>query len=644
MQARRQASKFIIAALALVAVGCSNSAGVSVKDRTGDTSDGSPDGSTPSTGTIDWGTCTDEKATDAALECATMTVPLDYDHPDGKSIDIALVRTPATKGRQGAVLFNPGGPGASGFDPIAVNGTYIQSKLGLEHFDIIGFDPRGVDRSGGLACVDATFQDAHLYLDDTPDTPAEQKLLDESDTAFEDACVAKYSDTLKFYSTANTARDMDRIRAGLGDQQLSYLGISYGTYLGAVYATLFPDHVRAMVLDSAYEPNGDTVEQQYLTQLVGFEGAFGDWAAWCTKQAACQFKAADVGARWDTLRQHLDDRPLKSTDGREINQATLKRATVAELYSKDQWPVLGQALLAAESGDGSKILSIADEYNGRHPGGTFDSMFQASGVIRCASGINTQPAPDPKALLTELQTKAPRFSKGITLKDLAPADGDVDGCGRLTGAIEAVKVNYSAKGPIVVIGGTKDPATPIRWAKEMTAEMGASARMVTFTGEGHGQLLVSRCVTKIEGVVLADLTAPAVGTVCDPDPVIARPSWFGNLKFPAEVSEVVSLPAVSATLGVGETIGYSEIRTTSLAVKDAAAAIGKSLNGAGFKTAGTQDLGLTDVLDTGYLAPNGDLLIVVVLGPKAFDTKDLASLKPEVPAGKTIVLYAYVPQ
>jgi pimeloyl-ACP methyl ester carboxylesterase len=314
MRARRGA---IMLTVSMVVAGCTAGSGVTARVRTIATTESSvaapapapaPDNSVvpvptstattdpPLEGSIAWGACTDELATEAVLECATLAVPLDYDDPTGTALDLALVRVPAEGERRGAVLFNPGGPGGSGFDPIALSGTVIQSELGLTQFDLVGFDPRGVDRSGGIKCVGDAFQDAHLYLDDTPDTPEEQQLLDEADQGFIDGCTAKYGDTLKFYSTANTARDMDAIRAGLGDDQMSFLGISYGTYLGGVYASLFPERVRAMVLDSAYEPNGDTVEEQYLTQLVGFEGAFNDWASWCQNDEACQFTAADVGA------------------------------------------------------------------------------------------------------------------------------------------------------------------------------------------------------------------------------------------------------------------------------------------------------------------------------------------------------------
>ena len=257
---------------------------------------------------------------------------------------MALVRVPATGDRKGAVLLNPGGPGASAFDYVAAGGTTYTHALGTQNFDFVGFDPRGVERSSGIRCVSDEFVDEHLYVDDTPDTPEEQALKDESQKGFVDACKEKYGDTLRFYSTANTARDMDAIREALGDDQLSYLGISYGTYLGATYATMFPDRVRSMVLDSVVETNGDTTQQAYETQLVGFEGAFANWSKWCEGDATCGFNTADVDARWDALKQQLDDAPIKGADGRIANNATMERATVAALYSESDWRVLGEAL------------------------------------------------------------------------------------------------------------------------------------------------------------------------------------------------------------------------------------------------------------------------------------------------------------
>jgi pimeloyl-ACP methyl ester carboxylesterase len=673
MSARRHAVPALLVLAATFAAACSNSVGVRATDRaaTAQTGAGTPgtgptdstqttdstrttDSAPPGTGagtgdtidmsgmhfTVTWAACTDPKATDKVLQCATLTVPLDYADPKGKSVDLALVKAPATSSRTGAILFNPGGPGGSGFDPIAESGTGIQSRMGLEHFDIIGFDPRGVDRSGGIRCVDDAFQNKYLYLDDTPDTPAAQQLLDEATAGFAKGCKDHYADTLRFYSTANTARDMEAIRMALGDEQISYLGISYGTYLGAVYATMFPDRVRAMVLDSAFEPNGDTVEQQWLTQLVGFEGAFNDWAAWCAGDTSCAFTAADVGKRWDALRTQLDDHPITTADGRVANQTTMDVATSASLYSRSEWSVLADALAKAEKGDASGIFTLADAYEGRHADGTFDTLQQSFQVIDCASGIEQTTPPDPQALLDKIHAQAPRMGATVTLKDLTKGSE----CAGITGHAPQVALHYSGKGPIVVVGGTRDPATPIRWAQEMTKELGASARLVTFTGEGHGQLLVSTCVTDAESAVLIRLTLPANGKVCDPDPALTKPEWWGSLPVPAGFSDVVSLPAVNAALGLTPAQGYGETRTTSADAAAAMSAYDKALVAAGFLKLGSQDLHINDTLDVGYQAPNGDILIVLVMGPKAFDTPELQSAKSSVPAGKTVVLSAYVKQ
>ena len=632
-------STFVIAfiAFATVASACTTEPGVSVKGET--TSD--------TTATrIAWGKCNDPKVTEDTLQCATLDVPLDYSKPDDTSNDntirLALVRAPATASRKGAVLFNPGGPGGSGFDPIAASGTGIQSELGLSHYDLVGFDPRGVDRSGGIRCVDDAFMEQHLYLDDTPDTPEEQALLDNADSGFTKGCKDHYGTTLQHYSTANTARDMDRIRAGLGDSQIGFLGVSYGTYLGAVYATLFPDRVRSMALDSAYEPNGDTVEQQFLTQAVGVEGAFNDWAAWCKGSSECSFQSTDVGTRWDALRKALDDHPLISTTKRTVNQSTMDTATTAALYSRSDWPVLGDALAKAEKGDGDAMLSLADGYEGRNEDGTFDTLFQSIVIIECASGIDRIPPTEAEAeaIVQQLKQQAPRMSGSLTVKDLV---SQASICADLMPKQQPVALTYAGKGPIVVVGGTKDPATPIRWAEEMTKELGPQTRMVTFEGEGHGQLLASKCITKIEGAVLASQELPAATTTCQPDPVVPKPSWWGTLPtFPN--AQTADLPAVLAATGLTDTLGYSATYTTRENETVADTTFTKALRAAGFRELGSQDLGLPHTTDRVWQAPNGDALVVVGLGAAAFDDPGLSGAKGAVPPDTTVVIVAYVPQ
>src|SRR3954452_19908832 len=337
--------------------------------------------------TLQWGPCDDPNAQDPALRCAKFKVPLDYDNPSGESIDLALVKVPAQGDRIGAVLFNPGGPGASGFDFVAFGGQGMSSTLGLDSLDLIGFDPRGVDRSGGIRCVSDQFQDQHVYADNTHDTPEEQALKHEPYNGFNDGCTAKYGDKLRLYTTANTARDMDTIREALGDDKISFYGGSYGTYLGATYASMFPDRVRAMVLDSAIEPNGDTAEQQFETQRIAFEAVFNRWAAWCEGDASCDFTGADVPGRWDQLKEQLDDVPLAGADGRLATNTTLQVATISALYTESSWASLGQALAKAAAGDPTGLFALADSYNGRDETGKYSTLMQSFPVIECASGL-----------------------------------------------------------------------------------------------------------------------------------------------------------------------------------------------------------------------------------------------------------------
>jgi hypothetical protein len=206
-----------------------------------------------------------------------------------------------------------------------------------------------------------------------------------------------------------------------------------------------------------------------------------------------------------------------------------------------------------------------------------------------------------------------------------------------------VELDYAGDGPIVVIGGTNDPATPIRWAEEMDAGLGPNSRLVRYTGEGHGQLLVSTCVTDIESAVLADLELPDEDTVCEPDPPVERPDWWADLPLPDGVSDVVALPAVNAALGLTDTLGYGETRTTDMTAREALDAYGGALEDAGFTGLGEQELPIDDVLDGAFLTPEGDVLLVITMGPAAFDTEELAGAKPAVPEGQTVILLAYVP-
>jgi pimeloyl-ACP methyl ester carboxylesterase len=615
--------------LAFVAAACSSDTKANISVSAKSTVPGKPTTSDTSLATqgaessIEWGTCDDEDVADDR-QCATIKLPLDYNEPDGTMIDVALVRIPATGDRKGAVLFNPGGPGGSGWEMIAVNGDYFASALGGEvtrSYDLVGFDPRGTDRSTPLRCLDDAFVDAHLYVDATPDDPAEQKLYDENQDAFTEACQSKFgSDYLVQFSTENTARDMDAIRSAMGDEQLNFVGISYGTFLGATYATLFPDRVRALYLDSAFDPAGEPALEALKTQLKGFEDAFANWREWCDTNESCDFKGTDVLGRWIALRDLLDATSL-DTDGRVVNAATLEVATIASLYSRATWPLLAAALEKADAGDGSGLLELADSYMGREADGSLSVQKQASKVISCASGLGGETPADPQAAVDELLAIAPIFANGVAIEDLN------EDCSALIGTqINPAPFRYSGDGPIVVLGGENDPATPFRWAPEMDASLGERSRLIRFTGEGHGQIGSAGCVDQIAASLIADLTLPDENQSCDPDEPAAVPTWWTEVVFPNEISPPIDLGGAESAFGIDPSQFYVEIRGSSVDTDATIAALETSLSE--WDKRGEEDLPIGDGGDAKQVgfAKDANLIVVSILGPKSLADPSIAPI------------------
>jgi len=591
---------------------------------------------------ITWHTCND-KAIDSEdsdkFECSTVDVPLDYAQPDGEKISIALIRLPASGSRSGAILYNPGGPGASGFDYVASMGQTYVDELQLEEFDFVGFDPRGVDRSGGLRCQTDKEIDKYMYPDTTPDTPAEEAFLQAAYDSFAAACKVKYGAKLKFYSTENTARDMDMIRIAMGDEKIGYLGVSYGTYLGAVYASMFPDRVRSMVLDSAYEPKGDSIEERYMTQMRGFEKAMNNWIDWCEKEDTCAFRSSDVGARWDALVAKLDQQPVAGKDGRLANQEVLDTATRSALYSESRWGNLAQALADVEAGDAEGVWYLADTYNDRQDDGTYLTSNQSQSVITCASGILYDSVPNADELLKKMQTEAPRMSRGATAKQLAaPSD-----CRVYMEVMPIAPVQYSGDAPVLIIGGENDPATPMRWSHKMHDEMGPNAALLTYSGEGHGQVLESKCVEAAASQVLTAMKLPTDGTKCDPDPDVEMPSWWKRL--PADVSGAVTIDAT--TMRDAMQFKASEVYLQAWGVpgsnqKDLLAEYEATMETAGFTNPDDPKEISGGLLK--YYCDGNDCVGVLVLDATALATPDWESVSKFVPANHCLVIYLYFPE
>jgi pimeloyl-ACP methyl ester carboxylesterase len=494
---------------------------------------------------IDWQACAQATQRDD-VTCAFVRVPLDYANPNGEYLSLTVMRYAAQAPRRGAIIVNPGGPGSSAIAYLdAMAPTYI-ARYGLQHYDLIAFDPRGVGFSGGLKCQSDAEIDRYLYPDYTPDTDDEVAFLVEADTAFVNACRDVYPNRLHHFSTENTAHDMDLIRQAIGDTQIGYVGISYGSYLGAVYASLYPHSVRVMVLDSAFAPDGDTLSQYYVTQSAGFERVFQRWALWCQTSNRCLFTADDVGARWDALMAEYDANPRLARDGRLTNQAVIAVATVAALYSQQTWSMLGRALFDAEQGNLEAVWFLADTYYQRGADGQFDSSIHAFPIISCASGFGAPAVANPQPILNLLRQVAPRLGRDVSLDDIRTGGR----CAEYMEPAVAVPIAYHQPAPILIVGGLYDPATPIRWAYEMRSAMGESAALVIYTGEGHGHLFESRCVDYLVQQALIDEILPHDGTRCSPDAPIAQPTWWERIPAPVAGEQVIDATDIAPYIGL----------------------------------------------------------------------------------------------
>ena len=443
--------------------------------------------------------------------CAQVRLPRDYAAPTKGTLNVAMIRLPATDkaSRIGSLFVNPGGPGASGVDFVRDGATRLFPAALLKRFDIIGFDPRGVNSSTAIRCIDNL--DPQAELDPSPDDPAELKALVASAREYAGECGKRNDTTLPYLSTDAVARDLDALRVAVGDDKLSYLGFSYGTLIGSTYASLFPDHIRAMVLDGAIDPSLD-LEGLRAGQAKGFETELRSFLDDCAARTSCAFHEGGRSRQvFDSLMASIDRKPLPATklhSARVIGPGIAWYSVLAALYSKDAWPTLAQALELARHGDGSIMLLIADPYRGRKPNGSYSNMQDAYVGNTCLDF----PAPTDVAAYTgwasTLEASAPHFAGMIAYNDLPCAFWPVPP--------ERTPKPASAPGapPIVVVGSTGDPATPYAWAVALSKQL-ESAVLVTRQGDGHTGYEFSACVKAAVDTYLLDLTAPNAGLTCD---------------------------------------------------------------------------------------------------------------------------------
>ncbi|MEK2489584.1 alpha/beta hydrolase [Kitasatospora purpeofusca] len=474
---------------------------------------------------IDWAACApDAKAAEqkidlSLMKCGRLRVPLDWTAPSGETIDLALIKNPAAKQDQriGSLVVNPGGPGASGVETVKYGAEQFEGTL-HNRFDVIGFDPRGTGESSPVVCLDDKQRDT-LNSQDGPTDPAEAKARSEKARAdFIAACQAKSGKLLPFVGTRSTARDLDVLRAAVGDQKLNYLGISYGTYLGALYAEEFPKSVGRLILDSAVDPAEQSLDHG-INQTIGFEKSFERFAVDCVEKNAdtCPLgkNSAKAAKKASDFLDGLRDKPLPTKSGRKVGSGLAWTGVMTTLYydEKDGWPALRLALAEAmKAGSANLLLAFADESNGRDEKGHYNSSEEARIAIRCADGASPAPsAEQAQAAVQKLKQEAPLFSTDVTVEDFS--EGSCVGWPfRTSETPHTVRAEGAA--PILVVGSTGDPATPYA-AAESLAKGFADATLLTRVGEGHGAFGKGNgCVDAAYAAYLTEGTLPAAGTKC----------------------------------------------------------------------------------------------------------------------------------
>jgi pimeloyl-ACP methyl ester carboxylesterase len=464
----------------------------------------------PDTGTLTWAPCAGAAAEMAGLECATLVVPVDHAAPDGETLDIAVARAATADDdlRIGSLVFNPGGPGGSGIEFLTNVAAVVPPEL-TERFDLVSFDPRGVGASTAIDC-EVDFDDDVSLLASGDDAGWEALVAEAEARA--DTCAADSLALEPYVGTNNAARDLDVLRDALGDEQLSYVGFSYGTRLGATYAELFPDRVRALVLDGAVKPTDDGALIG-LEQGPGFDAALESFAAACDADADCAL--ADVGPTLDVYTglieeiSTLGDFPTDQDD-RVLTPGEFTLGVAAALYSTQLWPVLADALFLAETQqDGSLLQVLADTYLGRQPDGTYDNSQISGLVINCADDPSRPPS-DEVRIQAELSAQA-----SVYFADFLRAS---TGCIGTADPIDPIAIGpATGAAPILVIGTTGDPATPYQWSVEM-AEVLSSGVLYTVEADGHTAFLSVPCVDDVVIDYLVDLELPAENSGCAAEP------------------------------------------------------------------------------------------------------------------------------
>ncbi|MFP5487367.1 MAG: alpha/beta hydrolase [Acidimicrobiia bacterium] len=443
-----------------------------------------------------------------AVDVATLEVPVDWADPDGPRFELFVARYNAQdqENKIGSLLVNPGGPGSEGTF-LALSASRIYDQEILRNFDIIAWDPRGTGESDPpIDCID-DYDPYFTAIDSTPEDETERQELIDASRAFAEACV-EHNEYLEYVGTNNSARDMDAIRRALGEDTISYFGFSYGSELGAAWATLFPDTVRAAVLDGAADPDADELESS-LQQLAGFEASLETFLAQCSADPECAFhNGGDAEGAFDVLMASLDEDPIPPGDPSRppVNRDVATTAVIEAMYSDVRWPALAESLAAAQAGDGAGLMALHDSYYQRLPDGTYDNFLEAFPVISCAD--NPQ-----RRTVEEIDADSPRYTE--VAPRLVP-EGSLGGytCTFMPPAVDPrVDITGAGAGTILVIGTTGDPSTPLDSTTRMANAL-EDSRLLIVEAEQHTGYGVNRCVVDAVNRYLVDLEPPEDGLRC----------------------------------------------------------------------------------------------------------------------------------
>ncbi|MBL0746228.1 alpha/beta hydrolase [Nocardioides baculatus] len=454
---------------------------------------------------IDWKPC----ETNTDQDCGTLTVPIDYADPTGDTIDLALLRVPASGSRVGSMVVNPGGPGAPGTSYAAAAAQVFRQPL-LEGFDIVGFDPRGTGRSAPVDCLSDSELDAYLAGDPTPDTPAEERSYEDSVLSFAAKCVANSGPDLAHVTTIEAARDMDVLRSALGEDTLTYLGASYGTKLGATYAELFPEKVGRLVLDGAVDVSLDA-QSMALQQAEGFETALRAYVQNCLDSTDNCFLGDTVDEGLATISDLLDsieEQPLPAGD-RELEVGNAFYGIITPLYNRDYWFLLSTALTSALEGQGSALMDLADAYASRNPDGSYsDNSIEANYSINCLDDPTSVPFEKVSSLFPAFEEASPTFGRIFAWA--------MTGCQgiEVQSSEEPLTITAEGAAPILVLGTSRDPATPLIWAEALAGQLDSGV-LVERDGDGHTAYNSgNECIDSIVEDYLLEGAVPDDGTTC----------------------------------------------------------------------------------------------------------------------------------